>query len=407
MASRFFFRTVRGAGVSGWVFLAFLTACGQDRPKPAAVLQATPEAVVLIRDNEARCAKIGQDGIQRLAEAEAQAELDVRAVSSLSQRPAPGDLPEEAPKPPIQPSEVFKKYLAEDAAEELAAVDEAQMAIQELLPAVKTEVPPEVATAIAALSGAHDQVCLSIRQPRRSVQYRGTLDFAETAYRNAEEKLLPLYAVSATDAQFALHKYGPRLDAARAGVRERNRQAPVIPAKDYERDQREWQASQQVQTQEQIEHETALKKWYGKRDDTPQESMPKLGVVAKPTPSPEERAQAMKTWHAGYSAKAGTVKSALAAYLRLRKEGTADPAVLAAACQTLLSADTVFLADPAALEPPDPGVAKPLRAAYTELQAMAEACRNGQNAETLIRLDAFDRALARANEVLRPYALAP
>lgn len=99
--------------------------------------------------------------------------------------------------------------------------------------------------------------------------------------RNDEEKLTSLLTVSAMDTQFARHKYGSRLDEARAAAREWSRPAPVLPAKDYERDQREWQAAQQLQTQQEVDHEVALKKWYGKRDGS-QESMPKLGVVMKP-----------------------------------------------------------------------------------------------------------------------------
>jgi hypothetical protein len=169
-----------------FIFLALPLGCGRDGGKTPAVLQATPEAVVLIRDNEARCAKIGQDGTQRLAAAEMEAERDIRALASYQLRPQwDNDSPLGTPKPPVQPSEVFKKYLAEDAVEELAAADAAQALIQGLLSEVKAEASPELADAVAALSSAHDQVCLSIRQPRRSSQYQTTIDFAENGYRAA------------------------------------------------------------------------------------------------------------------------------------------------------------------------------------------------------------------------------
>src|SRR5262249_45998342 len=157
-------------------------------------------------------------------------------------------------------SDAFKKYLESEAAEELAAVDAAQVLIQGLLGQVKTEASPELAGAVAALSGAHDQVCLSIRQFRRSSQYQTTLDFAENGYRAAEEKLRPLYTVSVADSQFALRKYGQRLEEARAAARERKNPA-AVPAKDYERDKQEWQTAQQLQTQQEVEHEVAVKKF--------------------------------------------------------------------------------------------------------------------------------------------------
>lgn len=388
------------------MLLALATGCGRDVGKPPAVLQATPEAVVLIRDNEARCAKIGQDGVQRLTAAERESELNVRTyTTSRARTAAETGFPLEEPKPPLQPSEVFKNYLAEDAAEELAAADAAQRAIQGLLPQVKAEAPPILASAVEALSGAHDQVCLAVRQPRRSAQYRGTLDFAENGYRAAEEKLLPLYTVSATDSQFALHKYGTSLEEARVASRRRNR-PEVRPAKDYDRDQKEWQAVQRVQSQQEVEHEAALNNWYRKHDK-PQESLPKLGVVEKPVLSPEEQARAMRTWHSGYTAKVEAVKAALASYLRLRQAGTADPSALLTSCQTVLKTDAALLADATALEPPDAEVAKPLRAAFTHLHALAEACLIGQNAETVFQLDAFERFLAQAATALHSYSLTP
>ena len=163
-----------------FILLALSLGCGRDGGKAPTVLQATPEAVVLIRDNEARCAKIGQDGAQRLAAAEMEAERDIRALASYRLRSLrDNDSSLEPSSLPVQPSEVFKKYLAEDAVEELAASDAAQALIQGLLPEVKAEASPEMADAVAALSAAHDQVCLSIRQPRRSSQYQTTIDFAE------------------------------------------------------------------------------------------------------------------------------------------------------------------------------------------------------------------------------------
>ncbi|MFY9823706.1 MAG: hypothetical protein WAM82_20155 [Thermoanaerobaculia bacterium] len=433
--------------------LTFATGCGRDHGKPPAVLQATPEAIVLIRDNEARCARIGQDGVQRLATAEEEVdralktsraeayekeEADLRTeratralaaaeeeaelrnqktprgraaaqeaaelrISQARAMAAAGAVRDEGKAPP-QLSEVFKKYLAEDA-EELAAADAAQDVIQGLLPQVRAEAPPEVAKAVDALSGAQDQVCLAARQPRRLAQYRGTLDFAENSYRAAEEKLLPLYAVSATDTQFALHKYGSNLAAARVASRRQNRPAAALPAKDYDRDQREWQSVQQVQSQTENEHEAALNKWYRKRDK-PEEAIPRVKAVEKPPPSPEDQARAMRTWYSGYTAKVGPVKSALASYLRLRKAGTTGES-LGQSCEAMMTANGSLLNDPVALEPPDAQAAKLLRAAFTEIEGLAQACRDGQTAETVFRLEAFERVLGEAAAALHAYSLAP
>ncbi|HEV7503917.1 MAG TPA: hypothetical protein VGS07_03305 [Thermoanaerobaculia bacterium] len=403
--------------------LAFAMGCGRDGGKAPAVLQTTPEAIFLIQDNEARCVKIGQALSRRLTQAEEEIADRARESYRAARRPTRVEwdprtgrvsnpqtveptYPPEEPTPPVQPSEAFNRYLAEDAVGELAAVDTAKGEIQDLLSKVKTEAPADLAGAVAALSGAHEQVCIAIRRSAwSSAQYRRTLEVTEDAYRAAEEKLRPLYTVSEMDSQFALRKYGPLLEEARTAARNRNRPAAAQPVKDYERDQREWKATQEIQAQEQTEHEVALKKYYVKRDG-PLQGAPRLGVVIKPTPSPEERAQSMKVWYPRYTAKVGGVKTALSAYLQLRKAGVTGESLFQS-CEALMAADVPLLNDPVALEPPDPQAAEPLRAAFSELQALAQACHDGQTAETLIRLDAFERTLALAATALRPYSLAP
>ncbi len=402
-----------------------ILALGCGRGKSPDLLQATPEAVTLVRDNEARCSKIGQDGLRRLAAAEAEvagdaartleanaarpdgrAELDLRTgrlfVPQVRTDSNPAPEPAKAP----QPAEVFKKYLNEEAAGELAAADSVQGAIQDLLSKVKAEAPNDLTTAVEALSAAHDQVCAAARQAQASAKYRDALEAAENAYKAAEEKLLPLYTLSDTDSRFALHKYGPRLEEARAAAREKQRAAAAVPVKDYESDQREWQVSQQLQAQQQVEHEVAVKKFYGKRDEPQPESVPRLGVKTQSPQSPEDRGQAMKTWYPRYAAKVGGVKSALSTYLRLRNAGVTDSS-LTQSCDALMAADSPLLSDPVALEAPDPRAAELLRAAFTELQGLAQACHDGLTAETLIRFDAFERTLGRAAAALRPYSLNP
>jgi hypothetical protein len=380
--------------------LTFAGGCGHSG-QPAVVLQATPEAVVLIQDNEARCARIGQDGARRLAKAEAQEERNAR-LQGYSYRDPSGQRVEA--KPPVDPIEDFKSYLKKDAAEELAAVEAAHDAIKELLPKVKTEAPRAMATAIAALAMAQEQVCLTMRQPALSAQYQGNLDASVNLYSDAAQTLMPLFTPSETDTQFALHKYSSRLDDARAAARARNQQA-AAPTQDYESEQREWQAAQELQAQQQAEHETALNNWQRKRDE-PQDTLQKVSVTMRPRQelSPEQKAQAMMDWHAGYKAKVAPVKAALSNYLRLKAAGSAD---LAVPCQTMLDAGTALLADRTALEAPDAQAAKTLRRSFTELQALAEACHNGQTAEATFRFDAFERTLGQAAAALGPYSLAP
>lgn len=387
---------------SGLAFfvLTFAGGCGHSG-QPAVVLQATPEAVVLIQDNEARCARIGQDGARRLAKAEVQEERDAR-LQGYSYRDRSGQMVQ--PKPPVDPIEDFKSYLKGDAAEELAAVEAAHDAIQSLLPKVKAEAPRAMAAAIAALAMAQEQVCLTMRQPALSAQYQGNLDAAVNLYSDAAQTLMPLFTPSETDTQFALHKYSSRLDDARAAARARNQQA-AAPTQDYESEQREWQAAQELKAQQQAEHEAALNNWQQRKRDEPQDTLQKVSVTVRPRQelSPEQKAQAMMDWHAGYKAKVAPVKAALSNYLRLKAAGSD----LAVPCETMLDAGTALLADRTALEAPDAQAAKTLRRSFTELQALAEACHNGQTAEAAFRFDAFERTLGQAAAALGPYSLAP
>jgi hypothetical protein len=223
-------------------------------------------------------------------------------------------------------------------------------------------------------------------------------------YREAEQTLQPLFTPSETDTRFALHKYSSRLDDARAAARAQKQQA-VAPSRDYESDQREWQAAQELQAQQQAEHEAALNNWQQRKRDEPQDTLQKVSVTVRPRQelSPEQKAQAMMDWHAGYKTKVAPVKAALSNYLRLKAAGSD----LALPCQTMLDASNALLADRTALEAPDAQAAKTLRRSFTELQALAEACHNGQTAEAVFRFDAFERTLGQAAAALGPYSLAP
>jgi hypothetical protein len=76
-------------------------------------------------------------------------------------------------------------------------------------------------------------------------------------------------------------------------------------------------------------------------------------------------------------------------------------------CELAMAAVVPLLDDPVALEAPDPQVAKPLRAAFSELEAMAQACRDHETSETIIRLNTFERTLAQAAKALHAYSLEP
>jgi hypothetical protein len=76
-------------------------------------------------------------------------------------------------------------------------------------------------------------------------------------------------------------------------------------------------------------------------------------------------------------------------------------------CELVMAAVVPLLDDPIALEAPDPQVAKPLRAAYRELEAMAQACRDHETSETIIRLNTFERTFAQAATALHAYSLEP
>jgi hypothetical protein len=364
-------------------FLLFASGC-DSKPAAPVIITATPEAVILIQDTEARCIEIGKRGVERI-------------------QALPGVIP------PNEIHEAGQKYLAGEAAPELAAVDKANQIVTELMPKVREESSPQVVSAIEALIRAQDWVCKGARTAAFSrYKVQDILDHSISSYMIARDKLDALYKVPEADALFARRKYDRILEEARASV-------PSPPADDvqvasaedrYARERREWEESQELQARQQAEHEAAVNRWRERveADKTRPESPALVSSAPQPGPKPEQLQPRMQTWYAAYVKKVGPVRAAFASYQEVRR-GTAEE--VQPACQDLLDATTALLDDPAALNPPDPSANEALKRAYAELQESAHACATGQSAEAVFRLSAYQSALRDAAAALRPYSVVP
>jgi hypothetical protein len=390
--------------------LAALGALGCDlvqKPKPAPMLTVTPEAVTLIQETQEICVKVAKTGLERVRGAEEQqkrARAEALEAANNGGNLAAQDTPDTAP------SDILEKYLNDEAAPELAAVDRAAELLRDLLPKVKDEAPPEIAQAVQALSAGEEQVCSRARhaQPGR-LNYQESLDYAVHDYNNAEAKLQALYTVSATDAQFASNKYNPLLDEARAGA-DRTGGASMRPLspEELKRQRKEWEATQQYQQEQQAQHDAAVVRWR-QREEKKEPLLAKVGVApeiaAKQGLSPEKRAQSMQSWYAGYSGKVGAVRTAFASYMSIRRHGSPDQ--VTAVCQDLLKATSALTSDPAMFDLPDAAAAKSLKKAYTDLQTCAQACVNGLDAEAAFRLASYQGGISQATVALAPYGMTP
>jgi len=393
--------------------------CGQPR-KPVD-LTVTPEAVVLIQDNEERCAKIAQSGVEafRAAEAEerrareaAVAEERLRLARTLARTEPPPTSdaavgPPAASAEPPSAAERFQEFLKRDAAQDLAVVDRAGELAAQLLPKVGEEAPKATAQAVRDLLAAEQEVCRSSRVAAdSSAELRKGTEAALHGYETAQTRLAARYAVSAVDAQFARHKYAPQLDEARAAARPAGSRIARMSPEQYEDERRQWAAQQDLQGRQQAEHQTAVHHWRARAADEPAAPLPKVGARSSPAKAeaPEALQQKMRTWHAAYAARAVPVRAALARYLGVRQRAGAD---VQPACRELLSATTEFLAAPSPLDAPDEAASQVLKQAYGELQELARACSVGLPAESTIRLARFERSIGNAAVALRPYAVKP
>lgn len=363
-------------------FLLFASGC-DSKPPAKVIITATPEAVTLIQDTEARCIKIGEKGVQR-----------VQALPVMT--------------PPNEIHVAGQKYLEGEAAPELAVVDRANEIVAELMPKVREESSPQVVSAIEALIRAQEWVCKGARTAAfSSEKVQDILDHSISSYMIARDKLELLYKVPEADALFARRKYDRILEEVRASV-------PGPPADDvqvaaaedrYARERREWEESQELQARQQAEHEAAVNQWREREEGNTKSRSPVL-VSAAPQSGPklEQLQPRMRTWYAAYAGKIGPVRAALASYLEVRR-GTNEE--IQPVCQDLLNATTALVDEPTALNAPDPAVNEALRRAYSELQQCAQACATGQNAEAVFRFSAYQSALRDAAAALRPYSVAP
>jgi hypothetical protein len=398
-------RAVLVLGTLGWM----AAALGCDRLLPgkpaAAALTATPQAVILIQEAKTRCVRVAKTGLEKLryAEDEKRRKQEEALESGTDHDSGPRWAAEDTAETTLE------KYLKDEAAPELAAVDRAGDLIRGLMPEVGKEASPEITLAVKDLLNNEEQLCQRIRgtRPTRS-SYQDNLDYAVRDYDAAEAKLQLLYTVNATDTQFALGKYKPMLDQVSASA-DRHSDNPMRPlTPDQLREQRrEWEATQELLQEQQAQHDAAVVRWR-QREEGKTPLLAKVGdapeLAAKENLSPEKRQQMMQSWHAGYTSKAAPVRAAFASFMSNRRGPDAQ---LMPICQTLLDATAALNADAAALDPPDVTLARTLKKAYTELQESAQACLNGQSAESAFRLSGYQGAIAQAASALQPYSLTP
>ena len=397
-------RALLALGGLGWMAAAL--GCNRPPAKPAAAeLTATPQAVTLIQEAKTRCVKVAKTGLEKLRDAE----NDKRTEREAALEAGTDYDPDPRWAAGTMAGATLEKYLKDEGAPELAAADRAGDLVRGLMPQVKQEASPEITQAVQALFSSEEQVCQRIRSalPTRA-SYQENLDYVIRDYDAAEAKLQLLYTVNATDFQFALSKYKPMLDQVSASA-DRHSNSPMRPlTPDQLREQRrEWEATQELQQQQQAKHDAAVVRWR-LREEGKTPILAKVGVApemaVKENLSPEKRQQTMQAWHAGYMAKAAPVHTAFASFMSNRRGPDAQ---LMPICQTLLDVTAALNTDVAALDPPDLTVARNLKKAYAELQESARACLNGQSAESAFRLSYFQGAIAQATSALQPYSLTP
>ncbi|MBZ0112281.1 MAG: hypothetical protein K8J08_07475 [Thermoanaerobaculia bacterium] len=117
------------------------------------------------------------------------------------------------------------------------------------------------------------------------------------------------------------------------------------------------------------------------------------------------RDDAMKSWHATYSARIAPIRSQLAPIIRFVREGQSSPEI-AKACNKL-SSDLRSLLQEGTLESVDPNVSRKLKGAFRAFEAMAIACGRGQNSVMTTELDRGEQQLGSAARSLQRYGLRP
>jgi hypothetical protein len=364
-------------------------AAGCTQPKAPAALTATPELVTLIDDTEARCAKIGKAGLQKIRDAE----NDPSRTSSSY----------------VSYRDAHQKYLDSEAVPELAMVDRAGELVAELTPKAREETSAEILSAIQGLQHAEEQLCQRARSARPSAaNLKENLDYAAQGYKEAQARLAPLYTVGDTDVQYARHRFDSLLEAARAAAPSGMAAgAAKLTGEKYEQQRQEYAAAQDFQTRQEAEHAAAVSRWREREEgDKADRQRAKAALDRMPTQgtTPEQLQQSLRTWSASYAAKSAPAKAALADYLTVR-QGSAEE--IQPVCQTLLAATSTLLADRAALDAPEYVAGRALKRAYASLRNCGQLCATGYNAQAVIELGDYVKALREAESALRPYGVTP
>jgi hypothetical protein len=364
-------------------------AAGCTPPKAKAALTATPELVTLIDDTEARCAAIGKAGLQKIRDAE----NDPSHTSSSY----------------VSYRDVHQKYLDGEAVPELAVVDRAGELENELIPKVREETSSEIAQAIDGLQHAEEELCQRARSARPSAaNLKENLDYAVQGYKAAQAKLAPLYTVGETDAQYARHQFDSVLEAARAAApSDVAAGAAKVTGEKYEQQRQEYAAAQDFQTRQEAEHAAAVSRWREREEgDKAERQRAKASLDRAPSQgtTPEQLQRSLRTWSASYGAKSAPVKAALADYMTVR-QGSAEE--IQPVCQRMLATTSTLLGDRPALDAPEYVAGRALKRAYASLRNCAQACATGYNAQAVIELGDYVKALREAESALRPYGVAP
>jgi hypothetical protein len=371
----------------------------KEKPKPAVDLIATPEAITLIEDAKDRCVKVASTGLERVRTAETN---EQRRQEDAAETSHAGGKASPAPAVTLTQT-TLETYLKDEAPPEMAAVTRAAELIRDLLPQVKGETSAEISEAVRILSVDQEQVCQRVRNLRPTqAGYQEGLDSAVHDYDTAAAKLATLYTVSATDSQFALSKFNPLLEEARNGA---NRGAATSSTRKMTPEQlsqqrKEWDASQELQQQQQAEHDAAVIRWRQRQDGKTPILTP-VGIARHE----QKNQQTMESWSSRYASKVAPVREALTSYLNIRRTGT--PEQVQPVCQQLLDATAALNADAGALDPPDDGAARALKKAYGDLQECARSCVNYQVAEAAFRLAAYQRSIGDATTALQPFNVTP
>lgn len=385
------------------IFSAFAAAgCSQPAPPPAPVEQqveaqpetggmpaatsrptwAVIEALGYLENAEARCEEIGRDVVDRI-----------------------GRESENTP-----PEERFDRYIQTEGAAEIRSATAASEAAANLAEAARRKANPATAQVLDDLSRSTRAVCLHIGSLYHSPEdYRLNFVSLVSDYRAARVRFFEVVPVSQRDLQQAQDRAlleSRAASSAEGGIEvapEVEHKPKVLSPEEYARQQAEWKAHQARLEQERAVHESAMNEWRHERSSKPQEPMAKIGMrstVASVPPSPE----ALATWHAAWTAKSAPAKAALARYRSLA--AARDPGIKTA-CAELTTSGAAALADTAVLGPPDRALGTQVRAFFSAVKGLGDACQAGMSIEAAFQQKNAEHSLSQVGDSLRGYSLTP